>query len=36
MNTSYKNGGGQPIDDAAANCPELATAIEKWGTETPR
>ena len=27
---------GEPIDDAAADCPELATAVEKWGTETPR
>ena len=27
---------GQSIEDAAADCPELATAIEKWGTETPR
>jgi ribulose-bisphosphate carboxylase large chain len=27
---------GESLEDAAANCPELATAIEKWGTETPR
>ncbi|WP_340101625.1 type III ribulose-bisphosphate carboxylase [Salinibaculum salinum] len=27
---------GESIDDAAADCPELATAIEQWGTETPR
>ncbi|MEF8870172.1 MAG: type III ribulose-bisphosphate carboxylase [Haloarculaceae archaeon] len=26
----------ESIDDAAADCPELATAIERWGTETPR
>jgi len=27
---------GQSIEDAAADEPALATAIEKWGTETPR
>jgi ribulose-bisphosphate carboxylase large chain len=27
---------GEAIDDAAADSPELATALEKWGTDTPR
>jgi ribulose-bisphosphate carboxylase large chain len=27
---------GVALDEAAADCPELATATEKWGTETPR
>ncbi|MFC7134934.1 MULTISPECIES: type III ribulose-bisphosphate carboxylase [Salinibaculum] len=27
---------GEPIADAAEDTPELATAIDKWGTETPR
>ncbi|WP_302080662.1 type III ribulose-bisphosphate carboxylase [Salinibaculum rarum] len=27
---------GDPLDDAATDCPELATAIDFWGTETPR
>jgi ribulose-bisphosphate carboxylase large chain len=27
---------GVALDDAATDCPELATALEKWGTETPR
>jgi ribulose-bisphosphate carboxylase large chain len=27
---------GRPIEDAAGETPELATALEKWGTETPR
>jgi ribulose-bisphosphate carboxylase large chain len=27
---------GDPLDEAATDCPELATAIDFWGTETPR
>ncbi len=27
---------GEPIETAAADCPELETAIDRWGTETPR
>jgi len=27
---------GVGMDDAAADCPELAVALEEWGTETPR
>ncbi len=27
---------GESVEDATADCPELATAIEKWGTQTPR
>jgi ribulose-bisphosphate carboxylase large chain len=27
---------GRPIEDAAADEPALATALEQWGTETPR
>jgi len=27
---------GEPLENAAEDTPELATAIDKWGTETPR
>ena len=27
---------GESIEEATVDSPELATAIDKWGTETPR
>ncbi|MFC7072293.1 type III ribulose-bisphosphate carboxylase [Halovenus rubra] len=27
---------GESVENAASDCPELARALEKWGTETPR